>query len=102
MKLDTEALRKRCALQAEKFPGGTSWQLVELIDEIHRLRKASSEIEAMIDKEIERLRKDDLRKPEWWEPLRKHWLDGIGCARAVSEREMWRIKSAIIDGRGRE
>ena len=55
-------------------------------------------LEEMVDAELERVRKtDDLPPAAWWQFLRKQWCDGVGTARAVSERQLWKIKSAFYE-----
>lgn len=54
-------------------------------------------IEGMVDAELERLRKDDLRPAGRFNLLRRRWISGVRTARAVSEKELWRIKSAFYD-----
>jgi hypothetical protein len=54
----------------------------------------------LLDAEIERLRRDDLKSAAWWEFRRRAWLDGVGTARAVSEQALWKIKSALTIPKG--
>ena len=51
-------------------------------------------IEQMVDDEIARIDVADL-PCEWWQWRRKHWVDGVGTARAVSLRHLVSIKSAF-------
>jgi len=53
-------------------------------------------VESLVDAEIKRLDTKDIHA-EWWQWRRRHWVDGVGTARAVSLRQMWAIKSVLLE-----
>ena len=65
-------------------------------DTVRRFAGQLVRLEQMIDTEIARLEADDL-KASWWERRRKHWVEGVGVARAVSVQNLWEIKSAFYE-----
>ena len=67
-------------------------------DTVRRLAGKLVRIEAMIDAELERVRRtEDLFPTMWWQRRRRQWADGVGTARVVSEQELWKIKSAFYE-----
>ena len=67
-------------------------------DTVRRLAGKLVRIEKMIDDELERVRQtDDLFPAQWWQFIRRAWMDGVGTARAVSESKLWPIKSAFYE-----
>ncbi len=66
-------------------------------DTVRRLAGKLVRIEAMIDAELERVRRTDDLTCEWWQRRRRQWVDGVGTAHAVSEGKLWKIKSAFYE-----
>ena len=64
-------------------------------DTLRRFARKLVRIEAMVDAELERVRRTDDLPCQWWERRRRHWVEGVGTARAVSECNLWAIKSAF-------
>ena len=66
-------------------------------DAARRMAGKLLRIEAMVDAELERVRRTDDLPCQWWQRRLRHWVDGVGTARAVSERRLWKIKSAFYE-----
>jgi hypothetical protein len=64
-------------------------------DTVRRQARKLVRLEAMIDAELERVRKVDDLPVQWWERRRRQWVDGVITARVISEEHLWAIKSAF-------
>lgn len=66
-------------------------------DTVRRFARKLIRVEAMVDAELERVSKDDLRPAAWWEFRRRVWIEGVRAARRVTAQRLVAIKSAFYE-----